>query len=183
MYTSESTIPNGGMDEPRSRIATEVFRRLEYRRPSRTLHGICSSTLSHTQSKSPCTRSIGQQPWFQYLGGISKHDTITLRVPAFSEGASGWEPLKVGRAQRTEPPEVPENLVVWLDAEWRTEPDPRPIPERESDHNGKLRLKEFTASAERVRAIHLWSVGHKAWAVADQSSKSALKLFEKLYEV
>lgn len=139
--------------------------------------------IAYTQIKSPCARNIVQQPWFQYLGDIPQHETIQFTPPVSSDTASGWQLLKVGRARLVEPPRLPEVLLEWMDADWKTQLDPQPAPEREAISSGEIKIDLFQDSPERVAAYAVWLPSFKAWSTEDRSAREALKLFEKLYEV
>jgi very-short-patch-repair endonuclease/DNA polymerase III delta prime subunit len=139
--------------------------------------------IAYTQIKSPCARSILQQPWFQYLGEVPRHDTIQFTPPVSSDSASGWQLLKVGRAELTEPPSLPEILLDWIDADWKTQQDPRPTPQRDARVGDEFVVEQFEDSPERAAAFANWTPGFKAWSATDRSARAALKLFEKLYEV
>jgi very-short-patch-repair endonuclease/DNA polymerase III delta prime subunit len=139
--------------------------------------------IAYTQIKSPCARNIVQQPWFQYLGDVPQHETIQFTPPVSSDTASGWQLLRVGRARLVEPPRLPEVLLDWMDADWKTQQNPRPVPQRDVNLSEEIKVEQFEDSPERVAAYAGWMPGFKAWSVADRNARAALKLFEKLYEV
>jgi very-short-patch-repair endonuclease/DNA polymerase III delta prime subunit len=139
--------------------------------------------IAYMQIKTPCARNIVQQPWFQYLGEVPQHETVQFTPPVSSDSASGWQLLKVGRAKLVEPPRLPEILFEWMDADWKTQQDPRPTPQRDLNLDGEVKVELFEDSPERVAAFAGWMPGFKSWSVADRSARAALKLFEKLYEV
>ena len=139
--------------------------------------------IAYTQIKTPYARNIVQQPWFQYLGEMPQHETVQFTPPVSSDTASGWQLLKVGRAKLVEPPRLPEVLLDWVDADWKTQQDPRPIPQRDTNFGGEVKIERFEDAPERVTAYGGWLPGFKAWSAADRSARAALKLFEKLYEV
>lgn len=139
--------------------------------------------IAYTQIKTPYARNIVQQPWFQYLGEIPQHETVELTPPSSSDNASGWQLLKVGRAKLVEAPRLPEVLLDWVDADWKTQQDPRPIPERDTNLGAEVTVEKFEDAPERVAAYTNWLPEFRAWSAADRSARAALKLFEKLYEV
>jgi very-short-patch-repair endonuclease len=139
--------------------------------------------IAYTQIKSPCARNIVQQPWFQYLGDIPQHETIQFTPPVSSDTASGRQLLKVGRARLFEPPPLPEVLLDWMEAEWKTQPSPQPAAQRDVNLGGEIMVERFEDSPERVAAYTGWLPDFKAWSTADRSARAALRLFEKLYEV
>ena len=138
---------------------------------------------AYTQIKSPCARSIAQQPWYQYLGEIPKHETIQFNLPVSSDTASGCQLLKVGRAKLTDPPRPPAILIEWLDPDWKTQQDLLPISQREMEVADEIRIEQFEDSPDRIAAFDAWIPSFQTWSAADRSAKAALKLFEKLYEV
>jgi very-short-patch-repair endonuclease/DNA polymerase III delta prime subunit len=139
--------------------------------------------IAYTQIKTPYARNIMQQPWFQYLGEVPKHETIQFTPPVSSDTASGWQLLKVGRAKLIEPPHLPEILLDWMDADWKTQQDPCPILQREANLGNEIKVEQFKDSLDRANAYAGWLPVFKAWSAADRSARAALKLFEKLYEV
>ncbi|WP_353073650.1 hypothetical protein [Tunturiibacter gelidiferens] len=91
---------------------------------------------------------------------------------------------QVGSYSRSvEPPRLPEILLDWMDADWKTQQDPRPAPQRDAELEGEIKAEQFEDLPERVAAYTGWLPGFKAWSTADRSARAALKLFEKLYEV
>lgn len=139
--------------------------------------------IAYTRIKTPCARSIAQQPWFQYLGEIPQHETVEFTPPASSDNASGWQLLKVGRAKLVAPPRLPEILIDWMDANWKTQQDPIPFEQREVTIDGAVKIEYFSESSDRVAAFDGWIPSFRNWSSDDQSARAALKLFEKLYEV
>jgi very-short-patch-repair endonuclease len=139
--------------------------------------------IAYTQIKTPYARNIVQQPWFQYLGEVPQHETVQFTPPASSDSASGWQLLKVSRAKLVEVPPLPELLFDWMDADWKIQQDPRPIPQKDTNLVGEIKVERFEDSPERAAAYAGWLPGFKAWSAADRSARAALKLFEKLYEV
>lgn len=109
--------------------------------------------------------------------------TVQFTPPVSSDTASGWQLLKVGRAKLVEPPRLPEVLLDWVDADWKTQQDPRPNRQRDTNLGGEVRIERFEDVPERVSAYAGWLPGFNAWSAADRSARAALKLFEKLYEV
>ena len=139
--------------------------------------------IAYTQIKTPCARNILQQPWSQYLGEVPQHETIQFTPPASSDSASGWILLKVGRAKVSEPPNPPDVLLDWLDADWKTQQEPQPITQRDSLVEDEVVTERFDDAPERVEAYSNWIRVFRVWSEADRRAKAALKLFEKLYEV
>jgi very-short-patch-repair endonuclease len=139
--------------------------------------------IAYTRIKTPCARSIVEQPWFQYLGEIPQHETVEFTPATSSDSASGWQLLKVGRAKLVAPPPLPEILIDWMDANWKTQQDPSPTPQRDVEFNGEVKVEYFNESSDRVTAFDRWVSDFRLWSAADRSARAALKLFEKLYEV
>lgn len=139
--------------------------------------------IAYTRIKAPCARNIVEQPWFQFLGEIPKHETVVFAPPASSDSASGWQLLKVGRAKLVAAPRLPDILADWMDADWKTQQDPAPVPQRDSNIDGEVRVERFDESSERVAAFDEWISKFRVWSAEDRSARAALKLFEKLYEV
>lgn len=139
--------------------------------------------IAYTQIKTPYARNILQQPWFQYLGDIPQHETVQFTPPISSDTASGWQLLKVSRAKLVEAPRLPEILLGWIEADWKMQEEPRPVPQMETNVVGEITVEKFEDSSERAAAYAGWLPTFKAWYVADRSARAALKLFEKLYEV
>jgi very-short-patch-repair endonuclease len=139
--------------------------------------------IAYTQIKTPCARNIIQQPWCQYLGEVPQHETIQFTPPASSDGASGCVLLKVGRAKLTEPPPPPDILLDWLDADWKSQQDPQPNPQRDTLVEDQVVTERFDEYPKRVEAFDAWIRVFMVWSEADRRAKAALKLFEKLYEV
>lgn len=139
--------------------------------------------IAYMQIKSPCARNIVQQPWFQYLGDVPQHETVQFTPPVSSDTASGWQLLKVGRSRLVEPPSLPEVLFSWMDADWKTQHDPAPAPQRDAIFDGEINVEQFQDSPDRVAAYTAWLPVFKAWSKVDRIARAALKLFEKLYEV
>jgi very-short-patch-repair endonuclease/DNA polymerase III delta prime subunit len=139
--------------------------------------------IAYTRIKTPSARNIVEQPWFQYLGEIPRHETVVFAPPVSSDGASGCQLLKVGRAKLVTPPRLPDILADWMDADWRAQQDPAPVPQRDSNIDGEVRVERFDESSERIAAFDEWIPKFRAWSADDRSARAALKLFEKLYEV
>lgn len=139
--------------------------------------------VAYTQIKTPYARNIVQQPWFQYLGDIPQHETVQFAPPISSDTASGWQLLKVSRAKLIEPPRLPEVFLEWMEADWKSQEEPRPVPQRETNVVGEIAVEKFEDSPERAAAYASWLPSFKVWYAADRSARAALKLFEKLYEV
>lgn len=139
--------------------------------------------IAYSQIKTPCARSITQQPWFQYLGEIPQHETIDFTPPISTDTAPGWPLIKVGRAKLVAPPPLPDILIDWMDADWKSQQDPSPAPQREMKINGEVRIERFGESAERLAAFDEWIPTFRTWSADDQRARAALKLFEKLYEI
>lgn len=139
--------------------------------------------IAYMQIKTPCARSIVQQPWSQYLGEVPKHETIQFTPPVSSDSASGCVLLKVGRAKPIEPPPPPDVLLEWLEADWKTQQELQPIPQRDSLVEDEVLTERFEDYQERVEAFEGWIPAYRVWSEADRCARAALKLFEKLYEV
>ena len=139
--------------------------------------------IAYMQIKTPCARSIVQQPWSQYLGEVPKHETIQFTPPVSSDSASGCVLLKVGRAKPIEPPPPPDVLLEWLEADWKTQQELQPIPQRDSLVEDEVLTERFEDYQERVEAFEGWIPAYRVWSEADRRARAALKLFEKLYEV
>lgn len=139
--------------------------------------------IAYTQIKTPYARNIVQQPWFQYLGEVPQHETVQFNLPASSDTASGWQLLRVGRAKLIEPPHPPEIILDWLDPDWKAQQNPLPIPQRETNFDGEIKIEKFEDSTERATAYASWLPDFSDWSASDRRARAALKLFEKLYEV
>jgi very-short-patch-repair endonuclease/DNA polymerase III delta prime subunit len=91
--------------------------------------------------------------------------------------------LKVGRAKLTEPPNPPDVLLEWLEADWKTQQEPRPITQRDTVLENELVIERFDDASDRVEGYNTWIRVFRIWSDADSRARAALKLFEKLYEV
>jgi very-short-patch-repair endonuclease/DNA polymerase III delta prime subunit len=139
--------------------------------------------IAYTQIKTPCVRTIVQQPWLQYLGEVPRHETIQFTPPTSSDSAAGWGLLKVGRAKLVEPPPPPNIILDWLEPDWKAQQDLQPVLQRDFLIDDQAVTERFEDSPERVKLFEAWLPAFRLWSEADRRARAALKLFEKLYEV
>jgi hypothetical protein len=126
---------------------------------------------------------MADQPWSLYCCDLPQHSTIQYTPPASSSTALGCELLRVGRAELQEPPEPPKALEGWLDPDWRLQANPTNLESTERFVNGEVHIELFTQQPSRIEAFASWKVQFQAWFTEDRTSRAALKLFERLYEL
>jgi very-short-patch-repair endonuclease len=147
------------------------------------------------EHRNPAKRQIDDQPWRLWLDSLPDHSAIVRHyamcdAEADTQRLEGDEfhampILSVDRPKLTEAPPPPEELRDWLKPGWeKPESQCDHVPRREQpDRTGKKRIVQFEEDPARVELFSEWSAQREVWQAHEMPARSAMKVFEQLYEL
>jgi very-short-patch-repair endonuclease/cellulose biosynthesis protein BcsQ len=142
------------------------------------------------QHRNPAVRRLDEQLWHLWFRGLPDHPCVQIGALANSSGerAAGEQAsdfvLRVRRPKLTNCPAPPSVLLPWLERGWE-EPSAtaRVRPNRNEIDGGQTILVSFSDDPKRTKALDEWRTQRDLWAPNEQLSRSAMAVFEKLYEI
>lgn len=143
------------------------------------------------QHRNPAIRRLDEQLWHLWFRNLPDHPCVQIGALATSSGAdraAGEQAsdfiLRVKRPKLTSCPVPPSVLVPWLERGWE-EPSGtvRVRPTRNEIDDGRTILVSFGDDPKRTQVLEEWQKQRDSWAPNEQLSRSAMAVFEKLYEI
>src|SRR5438477_1797241 len=132
------------------------------------------------EHRNPAKRDLSEQPWTLWFRHLPDHPSIQRRLSNGQQDDEHEFVLKVGRPTFTQAPQPPLPIVDWLDGDWE---DPEgEVSVHETKANGAEPLR-FDTEPRRVEAYERWKTQHQNWAATERPARSAMKIFEQLYEL
>ncbi|MEZ5401908.1 MAG: AAA domain-containing protein [Bryobacteraceae bacterium] len=142
------------------------------------------------QHRNPAVRRLDEQLWHLWFHRLPDHACVQIGALANSSGdpVAGEQTkdfvLRVRRPKLTNCPVPPQVLAQWLERGWE-EPSGsvRVRPTRSETAGGQTILVSFGDDPRRTKALDEWRRQRDFWAPNEQLSRSAMAVFEKLYEI
>lgn len=142
------------------------------------------------QHRNPAVRRLDEQLWHLWFHSLPDHAYVQIGALANSSGdpLPGEQTkdfvLRVRRPKLTNCPAPPKVLGPWLERGWE-EPSGivRVRPSRIEVDDGQTILVSFSDDPGRTKALDEWCRQRDSWAPNEKLSRSAMAVFEKLYEI
>jgi very-short-patch-repair endonuclease/DNA polymerase III delta prime subunit len=143
------------------------------------------------QHRNPAVRRLDEQIWHLWLRNLPDHPCVQIGALGTSSGTdrpAGEQAsdfiLRVRRPKLTNCPIPPAVISPWLERGWE-EPSGtvRLRPTRNEIDNGVTVIVSFEDDSKRTKALGEWRRQRDTWASSEQLSRSAMAVFEKLYEI
>lgn len=144
-----------------------------------------------SEKRLPLRRTLAEQDWSLRLAELPKHDCVTIGwftlpdIQAAEATEDSEALLEVKRPKLTTAPPPPDSLLDWLEEGWK-DPD-RGIHIRRSravrNLDGLPEDVAFDSDLDRTSALAQWQVRWDAWAEVERPARSAMRVFERMYEL
>ncbi len=143
------------------------------------------------QHRNPAIRRLDEQLWHLWFESLPDHPCVRIgALPSSSEPnrpageLSSDFVLRVRRPKLTNCPAPPAILAPWLERGWEAPTGTvRVRPTRNEIEGGETILVSFEDDPNRPKALEGWRKLRDLWAPNEQLSRSAMAVFEKLYEI
>lgn len=143
------------------------------------------------QHRNPAVRRLDEQLWHLWFRNLPDHPCVRIGALPASSGtdrAAGEQAndfiLRVRRPKLTNCPVPPSGIAPWLERGWE-EPSGtvRVRPTRNEIDNGVTVIVSFGDDSKRAKILEEWRKQRDIWASSELLSRSAMAVFEKLYEI
>ena len=133
------------------------------------------------EHRNPAKRDLSDQPWTLWFRNLPDHPLIERHLPNGKDAEDDDFILKVGRPTFTQGPPPPLPIQEWLEGDWEDADAEVLLVEAKGDVGAEP--VRFDTEPRRVETYERWRAQHDAWVRTERPARSAMKIFEQLYEL